>query len=501
MGKHPLSLMDRRDEGQESWESVGREPEEDDLAMSWVEEGEEDENAGFVIRETIADSTREEQGRTNREEGRYSTETSSSSVSTSDGEEEGRGGANPIGVGIGAALLLGATLGLGVGVGVAALATVASRQIQSQAPSFFDKLGLGPDKFNKRKPLKAEKWCECCDAEGRVANFQELLKDISKGGICETIRVTVWPFLLGLVDANSTAEERTSQYEEYRARYASLVDQCKRMQRDLLENADGVAEFSKPELEYKENRRILNLDVVRTDFSSMTLVQLDSALEEDAVALGVSDHIERAEYLSLEQKQYAKYMAKLLLCYSIHDPPTGYCQGMTDLIQPFAQIFQEEAMSFWSFDSFMKSARENFMTDESGIMKRIGLLKLVIVEVAPDLFQTFDDIGAGSFFFAYRMILVFLRRELTIDVSILFWEILWVEDLLKEKEVGNDVPEFLVFAIAALILEREQEITTSCRAESDVVHMFCNLQINVWHMVERARQLRTTWKAGACQIE
>ena len=69
------------------------------------------------------------------------------------------------------------------------------------------------------------------------------------------------------------------------------------------------------------------MDVIRTDFSSMTLSQLDNqALDKDAVELGVSDPIETAEYLSQEQKQYGKYMAKLLLCYSIHDPPTGYCQ-------------------------------------------------------------------------------------------------------------------------------------------------------------------------------
>ena len=111
---------------------------------------------------------------------------------------------------------------------------------------------------------------------------------------------------------------------------------------------------------------------------------------------------------------------------------------MTDLIQPFAQIFQEEAMSFWSFESFMKTARENFMTDESGIMTRIGLIKLVLGEVSKELFERLNDIGAGSFFFAYRMILVFLRRELNVEDSILFWEVLWVEDLLEQQEEGKD---------------------------------------------------------------
>ncbi len=225
----------------------------------------------------------------------------------------------------------------------------------------------------------------------------------------------------------------------------------------------------------------------------MSLSSLDTGLNEDAKALGVYDHIEKADYLSQEQKQYAKYMGKLLLCYSVHDPPTGYCQGMTDLVQPFAEIFQDEAMSFWAFASFMKTARENFMTDESGIMKRISLIKLVISDIAPELFEKINEIGAGSFFFSYRMILVFLRRELSIKDATLFWETIWVEDLFKEKEEKGDVPEFLVFAIVALIIERTQPIMKSCSSESDVVHMFCNLKINVWHMIEEARFIREKW--------
>jgi len=213
--------------------------------------------------------------------------------------------------------------------------------------------------------------------------------------------------------------------------------------------------------------------------------------------LGVNDHIESAEYLSSEQKHYAKYMGKLLLCYSIHDPQTGYCQGMTDLIQPFAQIFHDQSISFWAFEAFMERARENFMTDESGIMTRISLIKMVLADISPDLFFRLNEIGAESFFFTYRMILVLLRRELSIEDSMLFWEILWTEDLFKAKEQKNDVPEFLIFSLVALIMEKSDEIMGACSSESDVVHMFCNLKINVWHMVEEARLVRNKWVALA----
>jgi hypothetical protein len=317
---------------EDSWESIGRDRDEEDLeerVTSWDEEDEHknqnDGDGGGDLGEGDAERVTTDES------------TSTSGRQESDSEEEGREeegqgedgeGKNPIGVAIGAGLLLGATLGLGVGVGVAALATVASRQLQNQA-RLLDRFGFNAYAFKEQKPLNAEQWFECCDGEGKVTNFRSLLRDIAKGGLCPTIRVTVWPFLLGLVDANSTAMERASQYDEYRKRYTSLLDQCKRIEKGLSagETSADQADALTPQAEYKENKRILNLDVIRTDFSSMSLSQLDSkTLDRDAVEIGVSEPIDKAEYLSLEQKQYGKYMAKLLLCYSIHDPPTGYCQ-------------------------------------------------------------------------------------------------------------------------------------------------------------------------------
>lgn len=82
--------------------------------------------------------------------------------------------------------------------------------------------------------------------------------------------------------------------------------------------------------QYRANRRIILLDVVRTDFNATPIpyLGLDSGrkVDDDARALGVHDHVSKAEYLNAEHKRSAKYMAKLLLCYSVHDPETGYCQ-------------------------------------------------------------------------------------------------------------------------------------------------------------------------------
>ena len=406
-------------------------------------------------------------------------------------------------VGLGTALVLGATVGLGVGVSVAAVATIASRHIQQHGPSMMEKLGIKA--FWKRKPLTSERWCEEVDGEGHVRNFRSLLEEVSKGGVSSDIRVTVWPFLVGLMDPNSSADERFERLEALRRKYDSLVGRCRTLHTELEDDErEASSEAADPTRdqaeEYKENRRILALDLVRTDFSSMALEEEDGgevpaepAEEDDARALGLHDPIESAEYLSPQKRRCAKVMGKLLLCYSVHDPQTGYCQGMTDLIQPFVQTFRDESACFWAFATFMESARENFMSDESGIMTRLSLVKMVMADISPEVFSYLNEIGAESFFFSYRMILVLLRRELSVENTMLFWEVMWAEDLLADREPG--VPDFLVFSIVALIMGKSHEITTSCKAESDVVYMFCNLKVNVWHMIEAARFCRKKWLA------
>ena len=122
-----------------------------------------------------------------------------------------------IGVGIGTALVVGASLGIGLGVSVAALTTVAIREAQQQKPEWpwVDKIKRI---FTKPIPLSAEKWCGACTEEGKIKDFNVILEDIAKGDISSSIRVIVWPFLLGLVDSNSTAEDRAVEFSKLKTR-------------------------------------------------------------------------------------------------------------------------------------------------------------------------------------------------------------------------------------------------------------------------------------------
>lgn len=52
----------------------------------------------------------------------------------------------------------------------------------------------------------------------------------------------------------------------------------------------------------------------------------------------------------------------MLSAYALHDPETGYCQGMSDLLVPFLDLIEDDVTAFWCFEALMRArgARANF---------------------------------------------------------------------------------------------------------------------------------------------
>ncbi|KAI5059129.1 hypothetical protein GOP47_0025448 [Adiantum capillus-veneris] len=133
---------------------------------------------------------------------------------------------------------------------------------------------------------------------------------------------------------------------------------------------------------------------------------------------------------TLEFYEKPSNLAKLwdiLAVYSWLDPDIGYCQGMSDLCSPMVVLFQNEADAFWCFERLMHRLRENFRcTDQAvGVQKQLANLGFVLQLVDPKLYKHLDDLGGGSFIFAFRMLMVLFRREFSFSDSLFLWEIMW----------------------------------------------------------------------------
>ena len=68
--------------------------------------------------------------------------------------------------------------------------------------------------------------------------------------------------------------------------------------------------------------------------------------------------------------------------------------------------------------------RENFqMEGPTGVMKQLQALWKIMELTDVELFEHLSAIGAESLHFAFRMLLVLFRRELSFEESLIMWEV------------------------------------------------------------------------------
>lgn len=173
-------------------------------------------------------------------------------------------------------------------------------------------------------------------------------------------------------------------------------------------------------------------------------------------------------------------MSDILAVYAWVDPSTGYCQGicifqwhlfllpfwfldvskwdklltgMSDLLSPFVVLYEDDADAFWCFEMLLRRMvihiyfkfccllvwflcysmhnmcpvplqRENFqMEGPTGVMKQLQALWKIMEITDVELFEHLSTIGAESLHFAFRMLLVLFRRELSFEESLSMWEV------------------------------------------------------------------------------
>lgn len=124
---------------------------------------------------------------------------------------------------------------------------------------------------------------------------------------------------------------------------------------------------------------------------------------------------------------------------------------MSDLLSPFVVIFEDNADAFWCFEmllrrmvitnlakifnnvtlfavtdlfSFTYFQRENFqMEGPTRVMKQLRALWHILELTDKEIFTHLSKIGAESLHFAFRMLLVLFRRELSFNEALSMWEV------------------------------------------------------------------------------
>mmetsp|Transcript_35293 Transcript_35293/g.89328 ORF Transcript_35293/g.89328 Transcript_35293/m.89328 type:complete len:648 (-) Transcript_35293:539-2482(-) len=256
--------------------------------------------------------------------------------------------------------------------------------------------------------------------------------------------------------------------------------------------AEGVPEELQ---QFWEAQRIIVMDAIRTDFKKNTLTTVEaitswfnsaiadsslyqrlSAREEGWAAgwlSGLARHqLSHATHFSNDQKRQVVRLIGLLSAYAVHDPETGYCQGMSDLALPFLLVLEDDALAFWCFEALMRKVRRNFAVEDSGIFAQLASLASLLERLDATLFYKLRQVGATDCHFAYRMIVVLMRRELPLDQALRLHEMLWADDMqhaLGLTGPGSAAASAAAAAAAASSGSPSSSLITAASAPVDVL--------------------------------
>ncbi|KAI0378580.1 RabGAP/TBC [Hypomontagnella monticulosa] len=320
----------------------------------------------------------------------------------------------------------------------------------------------------RRKTVTMKEWMSFFDPRtGRLAvTIDEVKERIFHGGLDpeDGVRKEAWLFLLGVHDWYSTEEERKAQMASLRDEYVKL----KAAWWERLVDLGGEGEDGEW---WREQRSRIEKDVHRTDrtvpiFAGEDLPHPDP--ESPFASSGTNVHMEQ--------------MKDMLLTYNEYNKDLGYVQGMSDLLAPIYAVMQDDAVAFWGFQHFMDRMERNFLRDQSGMRNQLLTLDHLVQFMDPKLYAHLQSADSTNFFFFFRMLLVWYKREFKWMDVLHLWEVLWTDYLSSS---------FHLF-IALAILEKHRDVIMIHLKHFDEVLKYVNELSNTMDLEStliRAEQL------------
>lgn len=266
------------------------------------------------------------------------------------------------------------------------------------------------------KTLSERRWNAAFSEDGHL-DIEKVLRRIQRGGVHPAIKGSVWEFVLGCFDPNSTYEERNQLRQCRREQYIRWKAECQHMVPVIgsgkLITTPIITDAGQPVID----------SAINSCFSDKRSIQWMLALHQIGLDVVRTD---RALAFYESEKNQAK-LWDILAIYAWVDNDISYVQGMNDICSPMVILLENEADAFWCFERAMRRLRENFRCSASsmGVQTQLSTLSQVIKTVDPKLHQHLEDLDGGEYLFAFRMLMVLFRREFSFVDSLYLWELMW----------------------------------------------------------------------------
>ncbi|KAL8946649.1 MAG: hypothetical protein Q9222_006983 [Ikaeria aurantiellina] len=295
---------------------------------------------------------------------------------------------------------------------------------------------------DKRKPVSMAEWKGFFDDSGRLKiTVDEVKERIFHGGLDPTdgVRKEAWLFLLGFYSWDSSSQQRQTVIHDKRDEFVRL----KGAWWERMVDGSGTAQENEW---WKEQKGRIDRQIPLFEGEDIPHPDPDSPFAE----VGTNVHLEQ--------------MKDMLLTYNEYNPDLGYVQGMSDLLAPIYAVEQDDAIAFWGFVGFMDRMERNFLRDQSGMRTQLLTLDHLVQLLDPALHLHLQRADSTNFFFFFRMLLVWYKREFLWTDILRLWEGLWTDYLSSG---------FHLF-VALAILEKHRDVIMEHLKHFDEVLKYVN---------------------------
>ncbi|TPX40371.1 hypothetical protein SeLEV6574_g06644 [Synchytrium endobioticum] len=292
-------------------------------------------------------------------------------------------------------------------------------------------------------------------------SFETFRKRIFSGGCQHELRSKVWKALLHYTswpcsdDECKTAElVKTEEYIKLKMCWIQKLSSMNDV--TLSENAANKTVASlDPEIQtVRESYHRIEKDVLRTDrnFPFYAIPKVPNLTQPKSDGYRPSNNMEK--------------LRDVLMTYACcASDASGYVQGMSDLASPILYVMNgNEAAAFGCFVEIMKSMKDNFRKDGSGMRAQLDTMEKLIHVADKALHDHLVKTGSINMFFIYRFVLVYFKREFEFDDVLLLWE------SILSNPYTNDFHLLVTFAI----IESHRDVIVRYLRSPDEVLKYMN---------------------------
>ncbi|KAF2898055.1 hypothetical protein ILUMI_08120 [Ignelater luminosus] len=238
------------------------------------------------------------------------------------------------------------------------------------------------------EPLSLAQWQSFKNSEGKIYNVDVLKKIIFKGGLSIEIRKEVWMYLLKYNKWEYPSDQQEEWISKCRDDYYAMKSIWKNIKPDVKDTR------------FKKCHDSVWKDVLRTDR-------------------------DLAYYSGSDNPNLEKLFNILMTYCAVYNSHLGYVQGMDTLLSPILYLLDNEADAFWCFVGFMNRTSPNFEKSQTYMRMQLYNTINLLTFLQPEFVEYLKKKGCDHLGFCFRWLLVWFKRELSMENVINLWEVLW----------------------------------------------------------------------------